>query len=448
MALHSASAGVAAEGPRWGARSTAVVTAALFAGLLTASGAVQAQCVVANPGIDQFLAVGRGGAVGSLVSVIDTANTAFLSGTSAFVGSPSSATPDQQVGGIWTRGIVGTVNNENSSSTTVQTNLLGGVTIPGAVNCETKTKLDFAGFQVGRDIGQLNLDKSGWNAHFGLTGGWFEANAKDASPGGTFHADFQVPFVGLYGAATHGNFFADGQVRWDFYNNTVSDSFNGLSDQQFDARSISVTGNVGYRFDVAAADHSKWFIEPSIGGVWSHTDVDPLNVPGTAIVGTGVGLPGTFQINDIESALGRASVRVGTSFASDHIAWQPFATASVFHEFAGDVTTTQTGAVAPLCNIVGNVPPCNQNLPPLFKDVQFTGDQSVSRVGTYGQFALGIAGQVIDTGWLGYARVRLPDRREHRRRQWQHRAALSIQPRSYTPQSEGWWACACGVCAG
>jgi opacity protein-like surface antigen len=30
---------------------------------------------------------------------------------------------------------------------------------------------------------------------------------------------------------------------------------------------------------------------------------------------------------------------------------------------------------------------------------------ATSRVGTYGQFGLGVAGQVIDTGWLGYARL-------------------------------------------
>ena len=34
-----------------------------------------------------------------------------------------------------------------------------------------------------------------------------------------------------------------------------------------------------------------------------------------------------------------------------------------------------------------------------------TSTLTTSRVGTYGQFGLGVAGQVIDTGWLGYARV-------------------------------------------
>ena len=49
---------------------------------------------------------------------------------------------------------------------------------------------------------------------------------------------------------------------------------------------------------------------------------------------------GTVTVDDIESVLGRLSLRVGTNFTHGGIAWQPFFTASVFHEFAGDVYTT------------------------------------------------------------------------------------------------------------
>ena len=110
--------------------------------------------------------------------------------------------------------------------------------------------------------------------HFGVTTGYFQADAEDITPGGTFSGTFQVPFAGMYANLTKGNFFADAQVRWDFFENKVTDPANGLSDQAFDARSTSVTANVGYRFDVG----SKSFIEPSVGGVWSRTEVDPLNV--------------------------------------------------------------------------------------------------------------------------------------------------------------------------
>ena len=43
--------------------------------------------------------------------------------------------------------------------------------------------------------------------------------------------------------------------------------------------------------------------------------------------------PGIVSINDINSLIGRASLRFGTTIVSGNMAWQPFATVSVFHEF-------------------------------------------------------------------------------------------------------------------
>ena len=205
-----------------------------------------------------------------------------MAGTTAFYGAPGNPAPNQPGGGIWTRGIVGTAEYENTGVSSVSGSLLG-TTASGSIVCGTTTKQDFAGFQMGRDIAQLNLDNSGWNAHFGLTAGWFEANARDTSPGGTFTGDFSVPFAGFYGVATKGNFFADAQVRWDFFDNQISDPANGLVDQHFNAQGVAVTGSTGYRYDFAAHDRSKWFIEPSVAGVWSHTSVDPLDISGTLI---------------------------------------------------------------------------------------------------------------------------------------------------------------------
>jgi hypothetical protein len=61
--------------------------------------------------------------------------------------------------------------------------------------------------------------------------------------------------------------------------------------------------------------------------------------------------------------------------------WQPFVAASVWHEFASDARLNFTSAA---------------NLP-IF-------DLTASRIGTYGQYAFGLSGQVRNTGWLGYAR--------------------------------------------
>src|SRR5262249_31827953 len=147
----------------------------------------------------------------------------------------------------------------------------------------------------------LNAGGSGVNVHFGVTAGYFQANTRDVTPGGSFtNPNFppgsffpafngilttppgsfaeasQVPFVGVYSALTKGNFFADGQVRWDFYQGILSDPNNGIASQPIDARGIAVTGNVGYHQPL----RNNWFIEPSAGVIWSHVNVDSINVPG------------------------------------------------------------------------------------------------------------------------------------------------------------------------
>ena len=85
-----------------------------------------------------------------------------------------------------------------------------------------------------------------------------------------------MPFVGLYTAFTKGGFFLDGQVRWDFFQNQLTDRNNGLRGQELDAHGVSLTGNVGYNQALGGG----WFIEPSGGVVWSRVSVNPLNVAG------------------------------------------------------------------------------------------------------------------------------------------------------------------------
>lgn len=372
-------------GRRGSSRKTALICGTAMLAVFAASEA-QAQCVQTGLGglVGDFLPLAQGGAVNSLVSVLNTVNTAFLTQSTAFVGAPGNPQSDQSAGGVWVRGIGGTAETQNTGVLNNMT--VGGVGLPGDITCQTRTRQDFAGYQVGADLGRLNIAGSGTNIHWGVTAGYAESNARDVTPGaGTFKGNFQVPFVGLYAALTRGSFFADAQVRWDFYQNRLTDQANGLFGQDFDARGMSVTGNVGYQFQLG----NGWFVEPSAGAVWSRVTVDPLNVSGTFVIGTGLAPPGTIQVGDVESFLGRASVRVGTNFTSGGVAWQPFFTASVFHEFAGNVLTNISGDLGPLVGV----------------PLTFGGTLSTSRVGTYGQFAAGIAGQILNTGWLGYGRV-------------------------------------------
>jgi Autotransporter beta-domain len=116
--------------------------------------------------------------------------------------------------------------------------------------------------------------------------------------------------------------------------------------QRVDARGYSLAGNMS-RFDFPG----NYNLEPSVGGIFSRTSVDPLNiadvtgslgVPVTGLLSatTLATLSGTMQVQDVESFLGRASVKLGTSLslAGGQIVAYPFVTASVFHEFEGNVT--------------------------------------------------------------------------------------------------------------
>jgi hypothetical protein len=94
-------------------------------------------------------------------------------------------------------------------------------------------------------------------------------------------------------------------------------------------------------------------------------------------------------IDEIVKLLGRASFSVGKTITGGHITWQPFFTASVFHEFAGDVTARSLITGTNNANIDG---------------YQLTMHSS-GGIGTYGQFALGTAAVLGNTGWLGYGRV-------------------------------------------
>jgi opacity protein-like surface antigen len=359
--------------------------------LLSIAGAstAQAQCSAGPGAFGPFISTFAGGgaaAVSSLISTLNTVNTTFLTQSTAFVSAPGDPQPNQSGGGIWTRGIGGTVQTDTRSTAgDFSIGIPGFVAaIPGTVNCDTRTRQDFAGYQAGADIARLNI--GGLNFHMGLTAGYVGSDSRDISPGGTFRSNFQIPFAGLYAAWTLGNFFADTQVRWDFYGARLTDPVVNANGQEINARSVSLTGNAGYRADIG----NGWFVEPSLGVIYSSIDVDPMNFAGTFVFGTGPVFPAIFEIERFQSILGRASLRVGTNFVSGGVAWQPFATASVFHEFAGNINSNLRFAL-PDALIPGGF--------------SFNGDMSSSRIETYGQFALGIAGQIVNTGWLGYARV-------------------------------------------
>jgi opacity protein-like surface antigen len=377
---------------------SAILGAGAFAFTLFSGSAALAQCTAVGlnttplgPVVTQAagMAVANVSAsVGALVSSINSVDTAFLTQSSALIGSPANPQPDQQGGGVWARGVGGHLTY---GTTATAGNISFGVPVSGNITCNTRTMEDFGGVQIGADIARLNVN--GWNLHGGLTIGYLGSNVKDGTPDlnppTSFRDSLQIPFVGIYGAASYGGFLVDGQVRGVFFQNEVSDDSHGLAGQRFDARGISVSGNIAYNQQLG----DNWFIEPSAGIIWSRTNVDSLNVPGTGVLGTPVGPgfvpPWVLTVNDIENTLGRLSARVGTTVTSGNVVWQPFFSASVFHEFEGGVTS----------NLTSNFSAISAPLPTLSSTV------STGSLGTYGQFGLGVTMRTIDVGWLGYLRA-------------------------------------------
>ncbi len=162
---------------------------------------------------------GASASVGALVSSIYSANTAFLNQSNAFIGSPDNPQPDQQGGGMWARGVGGHLS---ASTTATAGNISIGGPLAGNISCDTRTLEDFAGIQLGVDIARLNV--SGWNLHAGSTIGDLGSKTQDATPATPalkpapgFRDSLQIPFVGVYGAASYGGFLVDGKFAGIFF---------------------------------------------------------------------------------------------------------------------------------------------------------------------------------------------------------------------------------------
>lgn len=326
------------------------------------------------------LAIPASAASAAISAAIGNVSTAFLTQQgSAFVSAPADPAPDQPGGGVWARGVGGQANI-SSTSHSVGVSTQGGATINTATtNCNNQQRQTFAGAQVGTDIARLNY--AGWNLHLGTTAGYLSSRTTDNAG---FGNDFEVPFWGTYFVATKGRFFADLMVRQEFYNINLNNPTLAFSNQPVGAHGWSISASTGYNFDLGQG----WFIEPSAGFIYSRTSVDSFTAPGVGGANF-TGITGVVQTADVTSQIGRASLRVGKAIATPTVVWQPFASASVFHEFAGDVRSNYTSLNA----VLGGVP--------------FTFNQATttSRVGTYGQYSLGLAGQIVNTGWLGFVRV-------------------------------------------
>ncbi|WP_174512998.1 autotransporter domain-containing protein [Methylocella tundrae] len=296
-------------------------------------------------------------------AVVSALNTGFFQNASAFISEPPDPSRNQWNGGPWIR--VADGQNDVSSLTSAQNPT-------GTASAPAKVRANFNGFQTGVDLGVANVEGSGWNTHLGVTAGQVNLRTNDLVTT-NISSQVQVPFIGIYGAVTGHNFFADFQVREDFYEMNLYNPGAFLTGSNLAGTALAVNASAGYRFDLP----SSWFVEPSVAFMYSDLHLDSLRV---GLDSSGMS-SAYLNFNPFLSDLGRAGVRVGTTYISDalQLALQPFVTGSVWREFAGDTHTTfvTQGASVPL---------------------------SVTRIGTFGQVGVGVSAQVLKTGVLGFLR--------------------------------------------
>jgi opacity protein-like surface antigen len=352
--------------------------------------------------VGRILGSSIGATVASVIGATSAINSAIIGqGSTAFVSSPPNPTPDQQGGGVWTRGVGGSLNTSHTLSLTVQDVPSLGESDNANGNCALRLHQTFAGMQVGTDVARLNLGASGANIHFGLTGGYAELQSRDVDGG--FSGSFQVPYLGVYSAFTKGNFFADVQLRRDFYQNRVNDAAAGISDQKFNGTGYSVAVNSGYNIDLG----NSWFLEPSAGLLWSHTQIDDVNVAGGLLVNGPstpgpAPLPATLHMGTIESLLGRFSLRLGTSFSAGGVFFTPFVTGGYYREF--DSGTISSSLFSTLDLAPNPAAACTAYLSNGADNCRYLVSLETSRPRSFGQVSVGSSFALLDTGWLGYVR--------------------------------------------
>ncbi|CAJ0864442.1 hypothetical protein AMST5_01674 [freshwater sediment metagenome] len=294
-----------------------------------------------------------------VASAITSANTGFFVNPASIVSGRPDAKPSELGISLWSRGAAG--RNDMTSS--------GVATLSADRSDATRdnTRTLYNGYQFGADVGVFNIENRGVEAHVGVTGGQYLANAFDLLGGGT-SSRYNAPFVGVYSVIKGHGFFADLSVRHDFWNVNVTNAQAGLYDQALKSYGWAGTASAGYRLDFAG----DYFIEPSVG-----INVASVNV-GAAPLLAGTA-PARLQLDTVRSALGRAGVRVGKSWVVGRLALTPLASANVWREFEGDVRQA------------------------FIQDISIV-PMNVTRAGTFAQLGLGLSGSLIDTGWVGFLR--------------------------------------------
>lgn len=293
---------------------------------------------------------------GSIGSAIASAATGFFQNPASLVGANPDARPNQFSWTLWSRAAAG--RNDIASGAAAMT---GGV----VAYRTQKTRDLYEGYQVGSDLALSNIENTHFEAHLGLTAGQYFSHAYELLGSATTSA-FNMPFAGVYGVLAGHGFYVDAMARHDFWNVNLTNAAARLDYTRVDGDGWGGSVSAGYRHELGAG----WFVEPSAA-----THVASASF-GDVPVAAG-DTPAALRLGAIRSVLGRVGLRIGATCGAGAFALRPFATADVWREFEGDIQASfrQSDAHVPI---------------------------SVSRIGTFAEFGLGVSARLVGTGWAGF----------------------------------------------
>ncbi|UGX87678.1 hypothetical protein [Phyllobacterium meliloti] len=205
-----------------------------------------------------------------------------------------------------------------------------------AVEAPATIETSYYGYQVGLDAGVFNIQDTGGNVNFGLTGGQIFGKSDQKNFANT--TDFNSVFYGAYTAYTKGPFFIDLQVRQELMDYTVNvdDPVFKIKNGDVGGRRTSISGSTSYTLP-----YKDWSFIPATGFTYSKSSTDDLLIPHNILLNQN---EARVRFSDVESLIGFGGITVSRNFffKDDRIRLSPFITATAYHDFAGDINATLT----------------------------------------------------------------------------------------------------------
>jgi len=183
----------------------------------------------------------------------------------------------------------------------------------------TEYDQDIWGAEGGFDV-VVDDDPSDGAVILGILGGYLGSKMNFDSTDD--EAKFEGGSVGAYATYIYGGWFADLLFKANILDIDYDTNFDDPeNDANTDALSLGVRLDTGYRFDTDGG----FFIEPQGTIAYVHTEIDDYELLNTDV-----------DPQDGESVRGRLGVRLGGSWDSGNMIFEPFLVGSVWHEFEGD----------------------------------------------------------------------------------------------------------------